>query len=165
MALSTETTPVVRPQAVPGGFREMANLAYPVVLTQLSATAMGVVDTAMVGRLGATELASVGFGAIWLWTLFSLFYGTASGVQTFVSQADGAGESRACGRWVWQGLFAKNRTPLRVQVSHVESVLELPPRAPLLGSTAGDPPHARACCADSSASGQADELTLGARAH
>ena len=56
MALSTETTPVVRPQAVPGGFREMANLAYPVVLTQLSATAMGVVDSAMVGRLGATEL-------------------------------------------------------------------------------------------------------------
>ena len=91
MALSTETTPVVRPRAVPGGFREMATLAYPVVLTQLSATAMGVVDTAMVGRLGATELASVGFGAIWLWTLFSLFYGTASGVQTFVSQADGAG--------------------------------------------------------------------------
>ena len=106
MALSTETTPVVRPQAVPGGFREVASLAYPVVLTQLSATAMGVVDSAMVGRLGATELASVGFGAIWLWTLFSLFYGTASGVQTFVSQADGAGESRACGRWAWQGLFA-----------------------------------------------------------
>jgi hypothetical protein len=92
MALSTETTPLVRPKVVPGGFREIADLAYPVVL--------------MVGRLGATELASVGFGAIWLWTLFSLFYGTASGVQTFVSQADGAGELRDCGRWAWQGLFA-----------------------------------------------------------
>jgi putative MATE family efflux protein len=96
MALSTETTPAVRPPALPGGFREVADLAYPVVLTQMSA---------MVGRLGATELASVGFGAIWLWTLFSLFYGTASGVQTFVAQADGAGESGSCGRWTWQGLY------------------------------------------------------------
>jgi hypothetical protein len=84
MALSTETTPLVRPKVVPGGFREIADLAYPVVLTQLSATAMGVVDAAMVGRLGATELASVGFGAIWLWTLFSLFYG---------------GLGRGCSRW------------------------------------------------------------------
>ena len=106
MTLSTESPPAARPQAIPGGIREIADLAYPVVLTQLSATTMGVVDSAMVGRLGATELAAVGFGAIWLWTVFSLFYGTASGVQTFVAQADGAGESQACGRWCWQGIYA-----------------------------------------------------------
>ena len=58
---------------------------------------MGVVDSAMVGRIGPTELAAVGFGGIWLWTLFSILYGTASGIQTFVSQADGAGEVRG---WV-----------------------------------------------------------------
>jgi MATE family multidrug resistance protein len=104
MAFSTETSPLASRRPLPGGFREIADLAYPVVLTQLSATAMGVVDSAMVGRLGATELAAVGFGAVWLWTIFSLFYGTASGVQTFVAQADGAGESRACGRWAWQGI-------------------------------------------------------------
>jgi MATE family multidrug resistance protein len=106
MTLSTEIPPAARPQAIPGGIREVADLAYPVVLTQLSATTMGVVDSAMVGRLGATELAAVGFGAIWLWTLFSLFYGTASGVQTFVAQAEGAGESQACGHWCWQGIYA-----------------------------------------------------------
>jgi MATE family multidrug resistance protein len=89
-----------------GGIHEVFDLAYPVVLTTLSTTLMGVVDSAMVGRLGATELAAVGFGGIWLWTLFSLFYGSASGVQTFVSQADGADDTRACGAWVWQGLYA-----------------------------------------------------------
>ena len=33
-------------------------------------------------------------------------------------------------------------SPLRVQATHVESVLELPPGARLLGSSAGDPHHA-----------------------
>lgn len=49
-----------------GGLREVAVLAAPVVLQQVSATAMMVVDSAMVGRLGPTELAGVGFGSVWL---------------------------------------------------------------------------------------------------
>lgn len=88
-----------------GSLREVWLLAYPVVVTQLSATLMGVIDSAMVGRLGATQLAAVGFGAIWLWTLFSLFHGTASAVQTFVSQNDGAGRPELCGIWTWQGFW------------------------------------------------------------
>ena len=106
MALSTDTTRAPATRFHPGGLREVLNLAIPIVLTQLSATAMGVVDSAMVGRLGATQLAAVGFGAIWVWTFFSLFFGTASAVQTFVSQADGAGQARRCGAWAWQGLYA-----------------------------------------------------------
>ena len=104
MTLSTETTalPAARDR---GGMREVVDLAMPVVLTQVSATTMGVVDSAMVGRLGSTELAAVGFGAIWMWTCFSIFYGTASGVQTFVSQADGAGERQSAGAWAWQGAY------------------------------------------------------------
>jgi len=89
-----------------GGVREVVALAFPVVLTQLSATMMGIVDSAMVGRLGPTQLAAVGFSSIWLWTIFSLVYGTATGVQTFVSQADGAGNERACGPWAWQSFYA-----------------------------------------------------------
>jgi MATE family multidrug resistance protein len=89
--------PEIAPPSTPapikgGGLREVLILALPVVLTQLSTSLMGVVDSAMVGRIGATELAAVGFGGIWLWTLFSMLYGTASGIQTFVAQADGAGD-------------------------------------------------------------------------
>jgi MATE family, multidrug efflux pump len=90
----------------PGGVREVFILAYPVVLTQLSTTTMGAVDSIMVGRLGATELAAVGFAGIWIWTLFSLLFGTASGVQTFVSQAHGAGRPGECGYWMWQASYA-----------------------------------------------------------
>jgi MATE family multidrug resistance protein len=74
MTLSTST--VAPAQTTRGGVREVFHLAYPVVITQLS----------------------------WLWTLFTLCYGTASGVQTFVSQEDGAGHSARCARWVAIGL-------------------------------------------------------------
>lgn len=89
-----------------GGIREVFDLGYPVVLSTLSTTLMHVVDSAMVGRLGATELGAVGFAGIWLYTFFTLFYGAATGVQTFVAQEDGAGRSQRCGDWAWQGFYA-----------------------------------------------------------
>jgi MATE family multidrug resistance protein len=94
------------PAAARGSLREVAGLAWPVIVSQMSSTLMGVVDIAMVGRLGATELAAVGFAHIWTWTLFSLFIGTASGVQTFVAQHHGAGDEARCGAWVWHALGA-----------------------------------------------------------
>jgi MATE family multidrug resistance protein len=105
VANPTEIVPPAVPTARRGNLREVGLLAYPVILTQLSATVMGIVDSAMVGRLGAIELAGVGFAGVWSWTVFCLFFGTASGIQTFVAQADGAGRQRECGGWVWQGLY------------------------------------------------------------
>ncbi len=104
--------PLLHPRR--GSVGQVFQLAYPVVLTQLSITMMGVVDAAIVGRLGATELASVGFAGIWLMTAFNLFFGTASGVQTFISQEDGAGAERRCGPWAWQALYFLVPTTLAV---------------------------------------------------
>jgi len=95
----------VEQQAPAGSLKEVSQLAYPVILTQLSGALMGVIDSAMVGRLGATELAGVGFGGTWIWTLFCFFMGMATGVQTFVAQEEGAGNERLCGAWTWQGLL------------------------------------------------------------
>ena len=98
--------PAPRSAASSGSVREVALLAYPIVLTQLSQTLMHVVDSVFVGRLGAAELGALGFAGIWLWTVMSVFTGTAVGVQTFVSQVHGGGEERTCGAWAWQGLYA-----------------------------------------------------------
>ena len=84
--------------------REVAVLAVPFVLTQLLFAMMGLVDAAIVGRLGATELAAVGLSGTWIWTLASFFIGASSVVQTFVAQNQGAGRERDCGAWAWQGL-------------------------------------------------------------
>jgi MATE family multidrug resistance protein len=92
--------------ALRGGLREVSTLAYPVILTQISIVTMQLVDSAMVGRLGSTELAAVGFGGIWMWTFMCFFIGTATSVQTFVSQHHGANEAERCGGWAWQGLYA-----------------------------------------------------------
>jgi MATE family multidrug resistance protein len=70
----------------------------------MSITAMGVVDSMIVGRLGAAQLGAVGLGGMWVWTIESFFVGTSMGVQTFVAQHHGAGRERECGAWSWQGL-------------------------------------------------------------
>lgn len=90
----------------PGGIAEVAVLAWPAVLQTLSDTAMQITDSVIVGRLGVTELGAVGFAGVWLWTLTCALVGAGTGVQTFVAQAYGARQHRACGAWAWQGLYA-----------------------------------------------------------
>ncbi len=103
---SSSLSRAVPPMTLQGGSSELIRLAYPIVLTQLSMSAMQIVDSAMVGRLGPGELGAVGFGGIWLWTVLTLFVGTTQGVQTFVSQDFDAGRPAATGAWFWQGLYS-----------------------------------------------------------
>lgn len=86
-------------------YRQIIRLSTPVMLSQLSYTAMGIIDTIMVGRVGVLALASVGLGSILFWWLLSLFWGMLAGVNTLVSQAEGAGDRRAAGVALWQGVY------------------------------------------------------------
>ncbi len=86
------------------GWREIVALATPVVIAKLSFTAMGMVDTAMVGRLGATEQGAVGIATTYMFTLFVFGLGVLGVVNTYVSQNHGAGRRRACGLVLGQGL-------------------------------------------------------------
>lgn len=106
MAVSIDTTAGLVPARTRGGLREVVTLAYPVIVTNMSATLIHTVDSAMVGRLGPIHLAAVGYALIWYWTAVCLFVGAASGVQTFVAQLHGAGERKACGAWTWHGIYA-----------------------------------------------------------
>lgn len=146
MSVIVEGALPARVESKAGGLRELLGLALPIVLTNLSATLMMTVDAAMVGRLGATELGAVGYGGIWYWTALSLFTGTTSGVQTFVAQAYGAGDSRACGAWAWQGFYAV--VPLAVVGMALFAwgfgpLLQLLAPAPALQPLATDYVHAR----------------------
>lgn len=100
------SVPLTRARYAPGSVAEVAALAWPAVLQTLSDTLMQVIDSVIVGGLGVTALAGVGFGGIWFWTLACPLVGAATGVQTFVAQAYGAREPRACGPWAWQGLIS-----------------------------------------------------------
>jgi MATE family multidrug resistance protein len=91
--------------AKPGGVNEVFWLALPVVIQTLAETAMNVIGTALVGRLGTASLGAIGFAGIWVWTLLVPLAGVATGVQVFVSRDDGAKLPKQCGPWVWHALW------------------------------------------------------------
>ena len=86
-------------------YRQIVRIGTPVMLSQLSYTAMGIIDTIMVGRVGVVALASVGLGSILFWWLLSLFWGMLAGVNTLVAQAEGANDRKAAGVAFWQGIY------------------------------------------------------------
>ena len=85
-------------------WREILLLAAPVVVSKLSFTAMGLVDTAMVGRLGASQQAAVGIATTYIFTCYVLGLGIISVVNTFVAQFHGAGQHERCGTALGHGL-------------------------------------------------------------
>jgi len=79
--------------------REQSNkilvLAWPAILEMLSVTAIWTVDTALVGRLGATALSAVGLGGQWLFAGLWLFGSIGVGAASLVARHVGANEQRA----------------------------------------------------------------------
>ena len=85
--------------------RPLARLAWPVILAEIGWMAMGIVDTIMVGPLGAAAIAGVGVAGILFFAVASCGMGLLLGLDTVVAQAHGAGRSETCRRWLWQGLW------------------------------------------------------------
>jgi MATE family multidrug resistance protein len=88
-----------------GSYSEVWHIAYPAVLTMISQTVMSFTDAAMVGRLGAVELAGVGLAGTLVWGLYSFFNGVVNGVNTFVAQDYGAKRYSRIGVMTWQGIY------------------------------------------------------------
>src|SRR3990172_8121054 len=72
---------------------EMVRLASPVVLAQVGIMLMGVVDTAMVGRVGPDAVAAVALGHIYWVNLTIIGIGVLMALDPVVSQAFGAGDT------------------------------------------------------------------------
>lgn len=88
----------------------MARLSVPVALSQLGMMTMGAVETLIVGRLGATELAACALGNVWEWTWLCLGLGLVMGIDPLISQAhgrgDGPGTALALQRGIVLGVLA-----------------------------------------------------------
>jgi MATE family multidrug resistance protein len=83
----------------------MFALAAPVVVAELGWITMGMVDTLMVGPLGAEAIGAVGLGSS-LFTAVAIFsMGMLLGLDPLVSQAFGAGRLDECRRWLLHGLY------------------------------------------------------------
>lgn len=72
--------------------RALVELAVPLALVQAGQMVMGAVDTAMVGRIGAADLAAVALGNSLFFTASVIGMGLVQGTEPMVAQAWGAGD-------------------------------------------------------------------------
>ncbi len=82
----------------------LLRLTGPIVLAQLSQTAMGFVDTVMAGRVSAVDLAAVAVGSSIFFPVFLFMVGLLSAVTPLVAQARGRGNRDAIGHAIRQGM-------------------------------------------------------------
>jgi MATE family multidrug resistance protein len=79
--------------------KPMIALAAPVALAEIGWTAMGLVDTLMVGSLGPAAIGAVGLGSIVFLAIGIFGMGLLLGLDTLVAQAYGAGQLDRCRHW------------------------------------------------------------------
>lgn len=87
-------------------WRRVLALALPVVGDNLLQTLLGIVDTMLVARLGATQLAGVGAALQNVFFLCALLSAIAVGASVLIAQAVGAGDRQRAGLLAKQALVS-----------------------------------------------------------
>ncbi len=85
--------------------RTLLKLAAPLAAASAGHQLMGVVDTAIVGRLGAEELGAVGLANGLYFGLSVAGIGVMMGLDPLIAQALGAGRHVQARRLLWQGVW------------------------------------------------------------
>ena len=87
------------------GYSELFRIAIPLVISTGSWSVQHFVDGIFLARYSKEAIAAVVPAGIFLWTVLSIFSGTATYVNTFVAQYTGAKMDEKVGPAVWQGVF------------------------------------------------------------
>lgn len=85
--------------------RELFRLALPLAAAQAGNQLMGLVDVAVLGRLGARELAGAGLANAVFFAFSVMGMGMVYGIDPLISQAVGAGDRARARRVMWQGVW------------------------------------------------------------
>lgn len=85
--------------------RSLVRLSLPLVAVNLAHMTMGLVDTALAGRLGALEQAAAGLGNMLFFAGAIFGIGVTMGIDPIASQAFGAGRPDEARRAMWQGIY------------------------------------------------------------
>lgn len=86
--------------------RDTLKLAWPIVLSQVGHMSMALVDTCVAGRISTTALAALGLSVNVFWTFTSICNGSLLGLDTYFSQAIGAGDENALRRFFSQSFWS-----------------------------------------------------------
>jgi multidrug resistance protein, MATE family len=82
----------------------LTRLGAPVALSQLGMMIMGAVETLIVGRLGAVELAASTLGNVWEWNWLCVGLGLVMGIDPMISQAHGRRDGPATALALQRGI-------------------------------------------------------------
>ena len=83
--------------------RVLLRLAAPVAMVQIGLMAMGAIDTVMVGRVSATDLAAVAIGNLYFFGIAIFGMGVLYALDPLIAQAVGAGDEVGIARGVQRG--------------------------------------------------------------
>ncbi len=112
--------------------RELLRLSWPIAVSTLSYSAMTLVGSAFVARVGAAEVAGVGLAGAVSFALLCFGIGVLRGLKTLVSQAIGAGRPEEADRYLGVGvLFALGLGAMALILAET--------LAPLLALVSSDP--------------------------
>ena len=120
--------------------RELLRLAMPLAAAQAGTQMMSLVDVAVLGRLGAGELAGSGLAVAVFFAVSVFGLGMMLGIDPLVSQAVGAGDHVRARRALWQGLWLSCIVTVLLTVVLLLGALALP----LIGAAPEIIGHARA---------------------
>lgn len=112
--------------------RAIVRLGAPLALVSAGNQFMSLVDNAVVGRLGTTELGAVGLANALFFSFSIIGVGVVMGLDPLIAQALGAGDALRARRLLWQGVWLS---------LGIAAVLAIPVAAtPLLLGPIGVPP-------------------------
>ncbi|HCP46586.1 MAG TPA: hypothetical protein DIU15_11110 [Deltaproteobacteria bacterium] len=84
---------------------DVLSLGWPILVSMLSYTLMGLVDTLFVGRLGSAQLAAIGIAIPVVFLAQAFGIGLLQGVRVHIAQSAGAQDELRARRFAWQGLW------------------------------------------------------------
>ncbi|MDH3211052.1 MAG: MATE family efflux transporter [Myxococcales bacterium] len=115
------------------GYAEIWSLSWPVMLAQVLANAVSLIDIAMVGRLGSNAVAAVGYAAQFFFLAQSVLFAVGFACVALMARAIGAGDAAGARQALVASLAVAAATALAVMAA----VLAAPrPLLRLLGADA-----------------------------
>lgn len=120
------------PVSLRSEIREILRLAVPLASAQVAQSATGFVDTIMMGRLGAANLAAGGLASLTFFALLASASGAVMGVSPLVAEAFGAGQRSRVEQITRQGFWLTLilTIPMMLIISHMGSLMQLAGQAP-----------------------------------
>lgn len=102
-----------------GELREMTRLAAPIVFVNVGMQAMGVVDTMMLGRVSAAQLAAGALGHLYFFVTAIVGIGVLMALDPVIAQGIGARDEVAIARGVQRGLLLTLLVAVVVSITFV----------------------------------------------